>query len=673
MAGTGDGDCAGVYCSNSGTFTLQGTWKRPDGTLHENAWISLIYKTCAEPVLRSGPIPGHWPDRDFYCADGDLHITRQQTGCDGKYSFTIAGHVLAAGLAPGKIILNPSFDCNANPSDPATFANAYYVINDPSVTQYGCCAAGFLWSFSGSGTAIGHYGTGLSVQDKSAADICGAITSGLAVACESAHTPGVNLIWWTTPLGFTSVPDGGGTGHFCQVANILSGTYTLDLTDASGQAHIRAVLPKDGHFWYVEGVSLTVTDACGNSETVTTAGTIDTYTGMGDCGASVQVWHTDGWAALSVVDWTQITSVTVNSGAPGGCSGGCGPPSGAPADWDRPPSLLSGGPYLTPSVDAFVYPSVDSAALAALCVCSAAVVGVLLPDCSSAAGLRLSADTFESQLAVAWINTSNALMVALHPAPFAFIGSSRDGWEATGTLEAANADDIGLVFQPSGNLYLTYDLSGAKKYRTNKRLGTGAAGDWSAAATPSPAVSRHSASGRGQGRGWRFRALGNGGAGDIEFSYCGDQLGTAWSTPVTVVSATAYGPYCGGAYLSNGYGCLYTKNSDNHIYWLRTGDPDTWSPPGTDTGMTGIVASLIELTHGALVALIWDSGTKRCRAARSRDRGATWEKDTANIAAIPALDIPPVLVQIESIVFAVIVTGDRPWFAASRDAGKTWI
>lgn len=285
------------------------------------------------------------------------------------------------------------------------------------------------------------------------------------------------------------------------------------------------------------------------------------------------------------------------------------------------------------------------------------------------------ADVYAGLLAVAWVTGDGKLYTSVHRGPQKVIGQSGGGWEEPQQVEAANASDCGIAYLPNGVLYLCYDLSGAKKYRTNAALGS--SGFWSAAGTPSPAVSRHSAVGRGQGQAFRFRALGAVGAsGSVDFSQCRDNRGAAWTSPVTAVTG-ARGPFCGGVWLGNGYGLLYTEHSTGKARWLKATDPANWpAGPGADTGMVGQMVGLTLTSAGVLIGLLWDwdgtTGNKRFRACRSRDRGATWEKDSADIPALPALDTPPAVVSLEQTAYAVYVVNNTPQFAASIDSGVSW-
>jgi len=295
--------------------------------------------------------------------------------------------------------------------------------------------------------------------------------------------------------------------------------------------------------------------------------------------------------------------------------------------------------------------------------------------------MRLNVDSHDptGQIAVAWINDSGALKVAINPEPESCIelADGGAGWTNVVTLESANASDVGLVFLPDSRLYVCYDLSGSKKYRTTDRLGHGAAGNWSAAATPSPALSRHSDQGRAQAQAFRFRATGGTpnawqGSGDIKISFCRQNTGAEWTSEVTVVSGSR-GLFCGGSWIGQGYGVLYTKESDGLVYWITADNPDSWSGSGTQiAAITYMPVSLARHSAGPLVALCWDAtSSKKTRAAISNDRGTTWT-ETADIDAIPPLTQPPMIVCIFGVFYAVWVANDQPMCAYSVDGGATW-
>ena len=300
-------------------------------------------------------------------------------------------------------------------------------------------------------------------------------------------------------------------------------------------------------------------------------------------------------------------------------------------------------------------------------------------------GLKCAVDIDDDNgtIVVAWVGASNKLYSMVNPRPIDCVDKQdgKVGWTEKCEIESANADDIGLCFLPGKRLYLTYDLSGAKKYRTHNKLGRGTASDWSASATPSPAVSRISQNGRANPQAFRFRALGGtpnaySGAGDIEFSLCKENTGAEWTTAVTAVTG-GRGLYCGGCFMESRYGLLYRKDSDGKAYWKTTDNPDSWGGgTGTDVSatITWYPVSLEMTLSGTLVALLWDAGsTNTFRAARSRDGGVTWEQDSASIDAIPPLTVPAQLCLYDEYIFAVWVANDSPCLAYSVDGGVTWV
>jgi hypothetical protein len=283
-------------------------------------------------------------------------------------------------------------------------------------------------------------------------------------------------------------------------------------------------------------------------------------------------------------------------------------------------------------------------------------------------------------IAVAWINDSGALKVSVNPQPGTCIEQENGGlgWTPPVTLESANASDVGLAFLADGTLFVCYDLSGAKKFRTNKLLGMGTLSDWTAAATPSPSVSRHSDQGRAQRQAFRFRATGGTpnpwqGSGNIEFSQA--RLNTdAWTSPITIVTGSR-GIFAGGSWIGQGYGCLYTRESDGLVYWKTTDNPDVW-PAGFGTQIAEISLMPISLARhpsGSLCAITWDAtGTTKCRAAYSHGRGEAWEESAADIPVIPPLTQPPMIVCSGGNFYAIWVANDQVMCAFSTDGGVTW-
>lgn len=307
-------------------------------------------------------------------------------------------------------------------------------------------------------------------------------------------------------------------------------------------------------------------------------------------------------------------------------------------------------------------------------------LGLACGSCNQQASSGISADIYEpnGSLSVAWTNASGALKVSTNRASLHSGTLGMQNWTSPISLETANASDVGLTYMPGGKLYLTYDLSAAKKYRTCDKFGGSSSGDWSASGTPSPAVSRHSDSSRGTDIAFRVRATGNSASGSIEFSQVPSQDPSAWSSPVTI-NTVGRGPYCGAEWNGQKYILLYTRDADGKIYTqVSTNGGVSWTAsPGTDTTKTGQVSGLACNDAGVLCAPVWDNGTgsgstNRVFAMRSRDGGDAWEKDASYITQIPALSTPPQIVAYGHYFIIIWVSSDQPQFVISEDGGTTW-
>ena len=275
------------------------------------------------------------------------------------------------------------------------------------------------------------------------------------------------------------------------------------------------------------------------------------------------------------------------------------------------------------------------------------------------ANVILSADVHEHLhlVAMCWIDSAGGLRQAINPTP-----DSSGSWQAPVTLESAHITNVGAAFLENNRLALGYDLSGALKIQTSDRLGFGAAGDWQPVTSPSGTPGWLSV-GRAQNQSYAFGLTPDY---MIIFVQSQDDTGKRWSR-VTV----AGGNGCGGAWLQDGYGCLYS-NTGNAIYWITTDTPGGWGGTPVNTTLTGQVAGMTRLQNGTLVGLAWDATSKKCRALRSYDRGATWAKDTADIAAILALNSPPVVVGNQGKVYVCWQVGNAPASVVSVDCGLTW-
>jgi hypothetical protein len=284
----------------------------------------------------------------------------------------------------------------------------------------------------------------------------------------------------------------------------------------------------------------------------------------------------------------------------------------------------------------------------------------------------MSVDTMNGVLNVAWVSASwpGPLKTRTHAAPLAYLGNSANGWLPKLTIEAGNhAYACGLAYLPNARLYLNYNLEGENKARVNDTMDTGVLADWS---DPASADADHiSAAGRGQMQTWRLLAGAQSSAGGIAFSQCADNRGDNWSAPVAAIGATAQGPTCGGCWLGNQYGLLYTVFTGGKVRFLLAPNPVSWpAGPGIDTTFTGAVCGLAQHPSGRLVGLVQNLGTGAVRAIWSNDKGAVWQQSAA-LGITPT--IPPQIVCIGDVFLAVYMSGDDPRFLASLDGGETWI
>ena len=277
-------------------------------------------------------------------------------------------------------------------------------------------------------------------------------------------------------------------------------------------------------------------------------------------------------------------------------------------------------------------------------------------------GVMLSADVHENLHAISmlWVDSSHGLRQAVNPEP-----DDKTKWQTPIVLETANCSNIGIAYLTNHRLAAAYTLSGAVKILTTDQLGFGAASDWSAIVSPVASPTGWISSGRAQGVSY---TLGLSDSGGVSLVQSQDDTGKKWSG-VGVASAVSG---AGGAFLYDGYGCLYSDASNN-IYWTTTDTPLAWGGGGTSVGLSGQIAGLVRLENGILVALSWDSTTTKTRALRSYDRGLTWVKDTSDIASIPALALPPTVVTNQGKAYACWQISNVPASVCSVDGGATWV
>lgn len=656
------------YCGSTGTFTLTGQYRRGRSILipHENCPLTLFVKRCSGPqkqicAHQTAPGTPYYVGSVDYCADGTIETQSVTTDCSGNYTATVSGSILAVGLAVGVWVGNPAFSCSAPPPtvDPNSTDWLPYIPDPSTAVRYGCpkdigAEGSALASGGGLGLPVGDLypdEVGGVTDGSNVGGACGFIVPGtICLACK--YTTGSFYV--TNPTTVEVTRPGDGTVQLQPQS--LDGTYTLDFWENFYSAGLVAYYTLDGKYYMVGGVKVHLTDACGLTETVTS----DSYPGT---------------APLETVDWPNISTVTV-SNWPGDCS----PPINTVFSGPEGPLFVSGpytgppGPQI-PAQTAQLYPVLED--LTRFCISSSMVFGVKLQVCTGAVAERLQADSYGDILALAWV-TGGALYTACHRSPSRYIGNSTQGWEAAQTVESANADDIGMVFLPNESLYLTYLLSGPAVYRENKSFG--AYGAWAPTHTPNPAVARHSASGRGQEQAFRLRALGSASVnGALEFSQCRDNRGALWTDPRTVTSY-AQGPYCGGIWLQNGYGALFSLAADvigvgaaGELMWTESADGgETWSAPAS-TGFFGQCSSIVRTAQGIFVACVWGvEGSQNTGFLQSRNNGRGWHNDFVYGTAVPPLEKPPVLAAIEDTVYCLWVTGDQPQYVASSDGGVSW-
>ncbi len=615
------------------SLTISGTWNASSGMALQGQWITVSYFVHVPAGLLCSEC-----GQGFLTGQYEVKLAYGQTDGSGNYTITLPEDTIVAyAVLTGYYRFRQEDFCVPAPVSPGTQQIAWF--RNPDGTPYG---PGMLISGTPGTLNAEPYFQGC----EGAAQF--AYTGDLeAVARLSPLAPPLCLFYTPYIEGIKAerAPRNG------TVWSYLTGAVAASATVSGYAPTIHAVgYCSGGSLKNLNGVTLLVTGVYG-SESVTT--------------------DANGLAALSMVDPNVITQIRATGGIPDCASLGSYPDFTQPAGTE----LLVNPAVFNPSGAAFNPAPFD--AISPVCGTGLITHTFLYCRCTGSVNhTDLQADSVGSMIAVAWTDSGGALRVSANRQPQRDIGSASQHWDTATTPETAGASDLGLVFLPNRSLYFCYDLAGSKTYRLNKKYGTASAADWSAAATPAPAVARHSSSGRGQRQSWRFRALGDWGppltAGSIEFSQCRDNHGAVWTAPVTAVTG-ALGPTCGGVWLGNRYGLLYTAASDGHVYWLAATDPTSWpAGSGTDTGMTDQVASVAINMAGILVALLWDTSGQTCRAARSRDRGRTWEADTTVIAAIPALARPPVLVASGSHFYAVYVVDNTPQFAASRDGGLIW-
>jgi hypothetical protein len=649
---------SGSFASAEGSFTISGVYQRiGNGTeLRRKAWVTLFIKTARGPrkLANAHGQPG------TYCSDGDISFVQTQTDCNGAYSFTLRGCIIMAAMAIGKYILNPVWDPDCSFDDVDQRLKSKQFIPDPATEPaYRCCTPGPThWIYpphykdatggAGGIGAPGYYAQDLFFQQLDTTDATALISySGGTTPCgEIDFSQNGIIARQNIPYCFQywKAPGWGMYSNF-PAATPLSGTFGFDFHDGP-DSHSLAMttwITKNGKYYRVLNAVYSVVDNCGNTE-------------------STQLDAQGLYAHTSVIDWPTVTSITLTSALPD-CSFTDGYPGSNPNVYG-PYDAGSWGPVPT-----WIYGS-DLAPLLSGCVCSILTPAVFIEDCSSTS-TPLRADVFPvtRTLGVAWVNAAGMLLTAVHRGPLAYAANSAQGWEATQILEGANASAPGYQFLRNGRAYVDYQLSTVGKYRTNDRQGAGPASAWSA--TTRQFNSGAAAAGRSPFEDFRF-VLSTGGSPTWQLLTSRDNRGDSWLGGGNA-SAGADGTCCGGAWVGTGYGLLY--NTAGSVYYRFNPKPTDWSGvTDISVGSTLTAVGLQRAASGTLVGLLYDPVSQRCRACRSRARGAagSWEL-LPFTPTIPKLSTPPALVTLDSALLAVWQTGDQPQFAISYDEGMSWI
>jgi len=683
-----DIDCD--YCStNTGTLTLNGRWYRhPSESTStsivparaSNKTLTVIYKTCTAPTMatvgergRNNTIPYR------YCKSGTLHVEYVTTNCDGDYTVSVT-NCTALAVLPGRWELNPNFNCNLPFSDPngrayrpdPLFYYEYTTFCSPaprvrpgtghlfetligggqvryvdidfgtgSISYLQAQTGGWLTDMSPSATVFGQRFSVCTRQFIGRDMPC--VNFGLSLI-DPVSGWGTSLV---TPLySFNEILL---RNVNCYLTYRHTGTFTCDLYSGLNPSIIPYVT-LDGRHYQVGGMTLTVGDSCGRSENLPTA--YSPYT-----------------LRPNVIDWKKINSVVATLALP---APNC--------------SLLrttgTDGVYFRLYVSSYaldVARVVNGSNAHLANYCETNTFGAQLyfnmnpiscPEGSVA--LKLSADTYQDGVTIAWIDPDGKLKSVCHPNLAGFLGQGTESWRPVQTLEAANADDVGLSYLASGLLYVTYSLSGTPKYRTSESILPETAAEWSAAGTPSPNVARHSDQSRLDRIAYRWRAMGGAASGgNIEVSRAIKNFGELWTDMVVAVT-DARTVYCGGVLTGDGAQLLYLKHSDSTVYSKFTVDPDNWGG-GTGVAHSNLAGTPVGLTYtpsGVLVGLLYQAD-KKVRVCRSANGGLKWEIFPA-VALVPAMDTPPALVLIGAYPAIVWVQGDVPNAVLSTDGGETW-
>lgn len=490
------------------------------------------------------------------------------------------------------------------------------------------------------------------------ADIC-AGTQQFLIPDPSGDTRGndtsrsLNLINGTSPVSFSptdnkwyvpftgAVQMQGAPGVVFGQSNFLAitanpSTLNINVGGGSGLATqigaIYVMVKKGTKYYLVNNASITLTDTCGASNTAV--------------GGSI------GFGGPAWTDWRLWNSLTINAGIPPDCGYETNSnltlltPVPASIDYTTHGTTL---PTITkPYFTNFQW-------------------GIIIQECPDTTN-SLIADTNEHVIGMVWPSVANVL-VARHLNPSMHIGSGASGWEANQIIS-------GTVPDPSC-IYLAGDDFAINAGPTSISHSAGAPGTY---ITPSFSIAPRQAGAVGrcvrsayQFSVTPFNSVTPLTTGTITFAQYTKPDGSG--ALASTVDNGCVGPRVGGFWTGDGYICIATLSVagvEGTYYW-ESGNGRTWSTRNALSAITGRVCSAVKgQGDNCFVGLTYSTATHKCRAIRCYDSGTTWEQDTSDIPAIPALLTPPILVPMQDGLYAVWQVNDIPNFAFSNDAGKTW-
>lgn len=396
------------------------------------------------------------------------------------------------------------------------------------------------------------------------------------------------------------------------------------------QGEIYVLVKKGTQYYQVNNANITLNDSCSASNTIT--------------GYATTV---NGGALFT--DWPLWTSMVINAGLPPNCS--------YSTNTNLTPVSLPAHTYLTNGTTLPV--PVETYDLNFLWA-------IVIQDCTPVATTVLIADHYLNIISLSWINSLGEVWASNHRHPSKQIGTSTVGWDTPVKLAGTSLQlftNLGMTYLEDGTLELLCYTSSVVGAFTNLDFGDTTA--WTGSVVSGFGVETLIPGPRTRAQ---TAALA------MAVSHAGLVVDTTKSGTFTI-STPDFSPLPDlkrGGMIDTGskYGVLTTIAGVTYFGTCNyIGGSMTINSVST---ISGHVASMVQCKSHTLVALIYDTASSTCKAARSRDGGLTWEQDTTAISAIPALATPPMLVSLDGGLYAVWLISQQPWFAFSPDEGKTW-